>query len=70
MCHPSRSRKAFGRHICNVVRSGALDQNHNLIPDQVPHIVPASVDVPSKLAVCWVVGNLNAGRVVLPDLRW
>eukprot|EP00961_Rhodomonas_salina_P108265 1457662-Rhodomonas_salina.1 len=69
MCRPSRSREAFGQHICDVVHSGALDQNHNLVPDRVPHIVPASVDVQSKLAVYLVVGNLNAGRIVLPDLR-
>eukprot|EP00961_Rhodomonas_salina_P212420 2868433-Rhodomonas_salina.1 len=70
MRRPSRPRKAFGQRICDVVRSRALDQNHNLIQDQVPHIVPMSVDVPSKLAVYRVVGNLNAGCVVLPDLRW
>eukprot|EP00961_Rhodomonas_salina_P165355 2227816-Rhodomonas_salina.1 len=70
MRYPSRSWKAFGQRICDVVLSSALDQNHNLVPDQVPHIVPMSVDVPSKLAVYRVVGNLNAGSVVLPDLRW
>eukprot|EP00961_Rhodomonas_salina_P107244 1443885-Rhodomonas_salina.1 len=70
MRRPSRPRKAFGQCICNVVCSSTLDQNHNLVPDQVQHIVPTSVNVPSKLAVYQVVGNLNAGHVVLPDLRW
>eukprot|EP00961_Rhodomonas_salina_P108262 1457614-Rhodomonas_salina.1 len=70
MRRPSLSRKAFGQRVCDVVHSGALDQIHDLVPDQVPYIVPASVDVPSKLAVYRVIGNLNAGRVVLPDLRW
>eukprot|EP00961_Rhodomonas_salina_P131442 1768977-Rhodomonas_salina.1 len=70
MRRPSRPRKAFGERICNVVRSSALDQNHNLVPDKVPHIVPTSVNVPGKLAVYRIVSNLNAGRVVLPDLRW
>eukprot|EP00961_Rhodomonas_salina_P030527 410753-Rhodomonas_salina.1 len=62
MRRPSRSREAFGQRICDVVRSGALDQNHNLVPDHIPYIVSASVDVPRKLAVYRVVGNLNASR--------
>eukprot|EP00961_Rhodomonas_salina_P065970 886447-Rhodomonas_salina.1 len=69
MRRPSLSRKAFGQRVCDVVRSGTLDQNHNSAPDQVQHIVSVSVNVPSELAVYLVVGNLNAGSIVLPDLR-
>eukprot|EP00961_Rhodomonas_salina_P112934 1519306-Rhodomonas_salina.2 len=71
MRRPGWSRETLRQSISDVVCPGSfqVDQNHDLVLDQVLHVVPASVNVLSKLSVYLAVGYLNAGRVVFPDSR-
>eukprot|EP00961_Rhodomonas_salina_P225627 3050590-Rhodomonas_salina.1 len=51
------------------MRPSAFDQRHHSVLDQVPDVVAPHIDVSREFPIDGVLGNLDAGGVVLPDLR-
>eukprot|EP00961_Rhodomonas_salina_P076267 1023610-Rhodomonas_salina.1 len=65
---PCWSGQALRERICHVVRPCALDQHHDAVLYEVSDIVTPHIDVTCEVAVDGVLGNLDAGCVILPDL--
>eukprot|EP00961_Rhodomonas_salina_P017939 241270-Rhodomonas_salina.1 len=64
----ARQKWALGKCVRHVLRPGTFDQRHDPVLDKVPDVVQLRVNVARKLSVDLIVGDLDACRVVLPDL--
>eukprot|EP00961_Rhodomonas_salina_P016512 222459-Rhodomonas_salina.1 len=56
---PSRAWKALCERVRDVVRASALNQDHDLVRDEVTHVVAPDVNVASELAIDGVEGDLD-----------
>eukprot|EP00961_Rhodomonas_salina_P303218 3941141-Rhodomonas_salina.1 len=70
MQEEGRAGKAFRQRVSHIECTSTLHQREHCVPHQVPDEVPTDIDVSRELAVHLVVGDRDAGRVVLPDDSW
>jgi len=61
--------EALRERVRHVMRPCTLLQLHLIVANQIPDEIPAHIDVPRELPVHRVLGNVNAGCIIFPDLR-